>query len=105
MIKMLNITDAEFSIAKPLELPDDEVQLWHVDLEAVRVNESRWQELLSDDESARASRFHFLRDRQSFVASRAILRTILASYLAIDPRELSFAYSKKEKPSLGPTHA
>jgi 4'-phosphopantetheinyl transferase len=105
MIKMLNITDAEFSIAKPLELPDDEVQLWRVDLEAVRVNESRWQELLSDDESARASRFHFLRDRQSFVASRAILRTILASYLAIDPRELSFAYSKKEKPSLGPTHA
>lgn len=105
MIKMLNITDAEFSIAKPLELPDDEVQLWRVDLEAVRVNESRWQELLSDDESARASRFHFLRDRQSFVASRAILRTILASYLAIDPRELSFAYSKKEKPSLGPTYA
>lgn len=105
MIKMLNITDPEFSIAKPLELPDDEVQLWQVDLGIVRVNESRWQKLLSVDESARASRFHFLRDRQSFVASRAILRAILASYLAIDPKELSFSYSKNEKPSLGPAYA
>jgi len=101
----MNITDANFQITGPLVLPEDEVQLWRVDLETVRANESRWQKLLSADESARASRFHFPRDRQSFVASRAVLRIILAGYLSAEPNELSFSYSNKEKPSLGPAHA
>jgi len=61
--------------------------------------------VLSPDELTRASRYHFLRDRQRFVASRALLRRILASYLATDPICLSFSYSKKEKPSLGAAHA
>lgn len=100
----MNIADADFQIAAPLALPKDEVQLWRVDLAAVRPNESRWRKLLSPDESERASRFHFLRDRQSYVASRGILRIILAGYLSADPHELSFSYSKKEKPSLGPVH-
>jgi 4'-phosphopantetheinyl transferase len=99
------ITDADFRITKPLTLREDEVQLWRVDLEAVGANESRWQKLLSSDESARASRFHFPRDRQSYVASRGVLRTILASYLAMEPSELSFSYSPREKPSLAPAYA
>jgi 4'-phosphopantetheinyl transferase len=81
------------------------VQLWRVDLEAIGGDESRWQKVLSADESARAARFHFPRDRQRFVASHGLLRTILASYLTTDPGSLSFSYSKKEKPSLGPAHA
>ena len=105
MSQIMNITAADFEIAGPLALPDDEVQLWRVDLEAVRINESRWLKLLSTDESARASRFHFPRDRQSFAASRAILRMILAGYLAADPGALSFSYSDKGKPSLGPAYA
>ena len=60
-----------------LALAEDEVQLWRVDLEAIRSDESRWQRVLSPDESKRASRFHFVSDRQRFVASRALLRTIL----------------------------
>lgn len=100
----MTIIDADFQITAPLALPEDEVQLWRVDLEAVRPNESRWQKLLSEDESARAARFHFSRDRQSFVASRAILRIILAGYLASDPAELTFSYSAKEKPSLAAAH-
>ena len=66
----MNITNAGFQIEAPLALPEDEVQLWRVDLEAIRADESRWQEVLSFDESARASRFHFPSDRQRFVASR-----------------------------------
>jgi len=101
----MNICDADFQIAVPVALPEDEVQLWRVDLEAIRANEPRWQEFLSGDESERASRFYFLRDRQSFVASRAVLRMILAGYLAADPGSLSFSYSKREKPSLGSAYA
>jgi 4'-phosphopantetheinyl transferase len=101
----MNITDPGFKVDAPLALPEDEVQLWRVDLEAIRSDESRWQRLLSTDERKRASRFHFPRDRQCFVASRALLRTILAAYLNADPNNLSFFYSNQEKPSLGPTHA
>jgi 4'-phosphopantetheinyl transferase len=104
MSKNMNITDAGFRVEAPLPLPEDEVQLWRIDLEAIGSDESRWQLLLSTDELSRASRFHFSRDRQRFVASRALLRTILASYLSTDAKGLTFSYSKKEKPSLGPAH-
>jgi 4'-phosphopantetheinyl transferase len=104
MSQIMNITEADFDIGH-LALPDDEVHVWRVDLEAVRINESRWLKILSADESMRASRFHFARDRQSFAASRSILRMILAGYLAADPDGLSFSYSNKGKPSLGQAYA
>ena len=105
MMQTMNITDSRLRIDVPLALPEDEVHLWRADLEAVRSDELRWRELLSSDESTRASRFHFPRDRQRFVASRALLRTILAAYLTTGPNSLSFSYSKKEKPSLGSSYA
>jgi 4'-phosphopantetheinyl transferase len=105
MSQAMNITDSGFAIEEPLALPEDEVQLWRVDLDAIREEESRWQTVLSSDESTRASRFHFARDRQRFVASRALLRIVLGGYLATDPGRLRFSYSEKEKPSLGAAHA
>jgi 4'-phosphopantetheinyl transferase len=101
----MNIADADFAIKAPIELRDDEVHLFRVDLEAIRAEESRWQKFLSPDESTRATRFRFPADRQRFAASRALLRIILAGYLATDPERLLFSYSKKDKPSLGPDHA
>jgi len=101
----MNITDSSFHIGAGLALPEDEVQLWRVDLDAIRGEESRWQGRLSPDESKRALRFHFPSDRQRFVASRALLRTILAAYLEGDAVNLEFSYSKKEKPSLAGGHA
>ena len=101
----MNITRPDFQIAKSLALAEDEVQLWRVDLESLRAEESRWRNVLSTDERARADRFHFLRDRQSFTASRAILRIILASHLATEPNAVTFSYSEKQKPSLGAAHA
>ena len=104
MIESMNIADGDFHIERPLVLPEDEVQVWRVDLEAIRGDESRWKSVLSSDEAQRASRFHFPADRQRYVAARAWLRTILGGYLDIDPKCVSFAYSLKEKPSLGPAH-
>ena len=100
-----NIKNAAFEIETSLALPDDEVQLWRIDLEALRSDEARWEEVLSPDETSRASRFHFAIDRQRFVAARALLRTILGGYLATEPMDLTFAYSKRDKPFLGPAYA
>lgn len=95
----LHIRDAEFRPENSLDLPDGEVHLWRIDLAAV-ASQSRWQEILSEDERRRAARFHFARDRDRYSATRALLRMILAGYLSADPSSLQFTYSEKEKPSL-----
>ena len=100
----MNIADADFQIESHLTLPHDEVQLWRLDLEAIRADESCWQKLLSPEEVTRASRFHFSADRQRFIAARAVLRAILGGYLATDPAGLAFSYSKRGKPSLATDH-
>lgn len=96
----MNISDAAFRMETPTELPEDEVHLWRVELAAVAGGEPHWVQMLSEDERARAARFHFERDRQHFTATRALLRIILASYVGADPKALRFRYSDKEKPSL-----
>jgi 4'-phosphopantetheinyl transferase len=101
----MNIADAAFQIEPRMALPEDEVHLWQVDLASVAPGEKRWEQLLSSDERARAARFHFSRDRQYFTATRALLRTILGSYVDSDPTELVFRYSEKEKPSLSQSHS
>lgn len=105
MSEIMNIIDLSVRTSANLSLPPDEVQLWRADLDALRADESRWQALLSADESNRASRFHFVPDRQRFVTGRAVLRTILAGYLYADPKQINFVYSKNEKPSLGLPHS
>jgi len=102
---MMNIADVAFQPETQTTLPEDEVHLWRVDLAAVAVGEKRWQQLLSADERARAARFHFSKDRQYFTATRALLRTILGSYVGRDPTELVLRYSEKEKPSLTPSRS
>jgi 4'-phosphopantetheinyl transferase len=105
VVEAMNITDAGFKIDAPLSLPENEVQLWRADLEAISSDESRWQKILSPDEATRASRFHFPKDRQHFVAARALLRMILAGYLSSEPGNLKFSYSTNDKPSLSPVYA
>jgi 4'-phosphopantetheinyl transferase len=56
--------------------------------------------LLSDDESRRADRFRFARDRRRFIAARAALRRILSGYLLCDAAELRFEYAEHGKPGL-----
>ena len=101
----MNISEAGFQLATRIDLPEDEVNLWQIELAAVAKAEDRWKAILSADERARAERFHFQRDRQYFTAARAVLRTILASYAASDPKELVFRYSDTGKPSLSLGHA
>jgi 4'-phosphopantetheinyl transferase len=55
---------------------------------------------LSPDESRRASRFHFERDRRRFAAARGVLRELLGRYLGVDPSALVFSYGPQGKPAL-----
>src|SRR5262252_2460436 len=55
---------------------------------------------LSKDELARASRFHFERDRDRFIVARGELRRVLAGYVGLDPGSLTFRYGARGKPSV-----
>jgi 4'-phosphopantetheinyl transferase len=100
----MNIIHRDFHIEPSMALPEDEVHLWRVDLNGLRNDEARWQNLLSPDEGERAFRFRFAVDRRRYAISRGVLRTILGSYLTSDPAGVAFSYSQREKPSLAPPH-
>lgn len=96
----MNITSSDFLHQSPLELSENEVQLWRAGLDTLRSEESRYREVLSAEEASRAERFRFDVDRFRYTASRALLRMILAGYLRTDPKEVTFSYSSKDKPLL-----
>lgn len=84
------------AVARPLN--EVHVHVWAADLSgpsALHV-----VQLLSEDEHARAERFHFQQDRSRFIIARATLRTILGQYLGIAPTRVQFAYGANGKPTL-----
>lgn len=56
--------------------------------------------LLSEDERARAARFHFDRDRRSYVLAHALVRTELARIAAVPPQALRFVAGEHGRPEL-----
>jgi 4'-phosphopantetheinyl transferase len=56
--------------------------------------------ILSPGEIARASRFHFTKDRDYFIHCRSALRRLLADYLGIAASEIRFDYLTGGKPRL-----
>jgi len=83
-----------------LKLEDDEVHIWSALLDSPPGLITKFEQLLSPGERERALRFHFDRDRTRFIASHAILRTLLGHYLRIEPDSIRFSYGSFGKPSL-----
>jgi|SRR5580658_347089 4'-phosphopantetheinyl transferase len=100
------MTAASKWLAKPheLTLKDGEVHVWRAPLRLDAGVLDRVRSSLSADEGARANRFVFAVDRDSFVAARGILRELLGSYAGMAPEELKFDYGPQGKPALGPAH-
>ena len=83
----------------PLTLSTGRVDVWRVRLDEPARAGSEGA-VLSPDEIARASRFHFERDRIYFTRCRSALRGLLAGYLAIPATEIRFEYLVSGKPEL-----
>ncbi len=88
------------SAPPPFSLEGDEVQLWVAALDQPASRLESWRGVLSADESARADRFVFARDRARFVVARGVLRALLARYLGAAPSRLVLAYGPRGKPGL-----
>src|SRR5581483_8023621 len=72
------------------------VEIWRIALD----RPARGAEALSDDERARAARFHFERDRVRFIAAHAAMRAILGRRVQRAPEELRFSTGPRGKPAL-----
>lgn len=78
--------------------------MWRVRLEQPPELQEQYQDLLDDDERARAARFHFDHHRRHFVVGRGFLRTLLGRYLDARPEEVCFSYGAYGKPLLDGAH-
>jgi phosphopantetheinyl transferase len=56
--------------------------------------------LLDDSERARAARFRHEADRRAYALAHALRRSVLAGWLAVDPREICFSQAPGGRPVL-----
>lgn len=78
------------------------VHIWQVDLTLGSNGAEGYRDLLSEEENERADRFYFESDKLRFIAARATMRSILAMYLSVTPKEIVFSYGPNGKPELSP---
>ena len=83
-----------------MALQSRDVDVWRAELDQADALCTEPYNLLSSDEKERANRFRFDRDKNRFIASRAILRTILSRYSGVEPGSLTFIYGTHGKPEL-----
>ena len=83
-----------------ITLPANEVHVWKASLERPASLVARLRQLLTEDELARADRFHFDKDRNHFTVGRGLLRLLLSQYLDLRPGSVQFDYGHQGKPSL-----
>jgi 4'-phosphopantetheinyl transferase len=88
----------------PLELPVREVHVWQGSLDAAGDGDAG-AAALSEEERARADRLLTTAVRRRFVRSRAMLRAVLAGYLATDPARIRFETGRHGKPRLADADA
>jgi 4'-phosphopantetheinyl transferase len=83
-----------------LVLHADEIHVWRASLDCADTVIREFEATLASDERVRAQRFVFQPDRNGFIATRGILRELLARYLNLSPADLAFDYGPQGKPTL-----
>ncbi len=84
-----------------IDSPESGVQIWIAQLDSISSDDMfDLNASLDSAEQTRAARFHFERDRQRFIATRGILRSLLAAALKIPADDLVFEYGAHGKPAI-----
>src|SRR5215217_8074761 len=78
----------------------NEVHIWRLYQDGTHSQIETLQDSLSPDELARCKKFHFEKDRNKFILTRAMLRKLLGCYLGKDPEQVRFNYTSFGKPIL-----
>jgi 4'-phosphopantetheinyl transferase len=79
-----------------------EAHVWYCNPQAIQQEEklAAYRSVLSEQEMERYRRFHFDKDRQSYLVSHALLRHALSQYLEIPASEWKFTEERDGKPYL-----
>jgi 4'-phosphopantetheinyl transferase len=77
-----------------LSLPENVVHVWRAVLTPVSAA------TLSGDEREKAAQFHFDKDRNRYIAARAILRELIGRYENLPAASVQFTYNTYGKPGL-----
>jgi 4'-phosphopantetheinyl transferase len=85
-----------------LRLTGSDLHVWAIPLDVPEGEIIRSARVLSEDERARAGRFHFDIHRRRYTAGRAALRAILAAYSGKRAEDMRFIYGPYGKPYLAP---
>lgn len=96
-------TTQELSWPRPPEtvrLESGEIPVWCASLGDFNSELPQFRAMLSSAEQAKAARFRFSRDRNSYVIRHGILRVILGRYLAQPPSEIELCYGPFGKPEI-----
>lgn len=84
-----------------LPLGGSEIHLWLADYE--RIGDERlhaaYRALLTEEERRQEPRFHFARDRRRYLVTRALVRTVLSRYAAVDPAAWMFSPNEYGRPA------
>lgn len=83
----------------------DRIHVWSAELDREPSELQRLEATLSQEEKARANRFHFVRDKNRFIVARGVLRELLGGYLHRTPADLEFSYGLHGKPFLSSANA
>jgi len=85
-----------------LESLADEVHVWfsNPDTATDPLQLERYATLLSSDERERHKRFHFDADRTRYLASHALVRTVLSEYTGTDPAAWRFSTNEHGRPEI-----
>jgi 4'-phosphopantetheinyl transferase len=81
-------------------LPEPDIEVWTVKLEAGTTGLAAYARMLSDEERARAARFSFEQDRHRFIVARGILRRLVAERLGLAPDAVAFIYRDHGRPAV-----
>lgn len=74
------------------------VDIWFLDNAKLAALSYDWINVLSTEEQQRANRFHFEKDKHSFIVYHACKRLILSKYLEKNTNEIVIAFQDKGKP-------
>jgi hypothetical protein len=80
----------------------DAIHIWRTALSAITPVSEELKAVISADELLRSEKFLFPDLRKGFIAGRALLRLLLASYCNCGPEDLCFTYDGFQKPGIEP---
>jgi 4'-phosphopantetheinyl transferase len=88
-----------------IQLPANEIHLWFVDTSQITGQAllSQYRHLLSPQEVIRNQRFKFEKDRKQHLITRALVRSVLSSYInTVSPADWQFNTNEYGKPEVAP---